>query len=249
MATSDELQESTTDRRLPLYQQLKDLFVAKIRDGAWSDAAPIPSEIELAAMYGVAPGTVRRAIDDLVAARLLVRQQGRGTFVRDVDLGNALFRFFRFTDAKGQALLPSARILSRRETEADREEREHLALARGARVLRLERVRLVRDEPLLFEKISVDAHRFKPLARIEPGDFGDLLYPLYQAACGIRILRAVETIRFGTASAGAARHLRAGTGTPVAIIERQAFDLDEQATEWRVSQALASRFSYSVELR
>ena len=111
-----------TDQRLPLYQRLKDAFAARIAQGEWRPGAAIPPEVELAVEYGVALGTVRKAIDGLVQEGLIDRRQGRGTFVRKADFTNALFRFFRHTQ-DGEPVRPTGRLLSRRVGKAGRARR------------------------------------------------------------------------------------------------------------------------------
>ena len=65
----------------PLYQQIKAMILASLQASEWLPGMPIPSEMELAARYLVSQGTVRKAIDELAAENLLVRRQGKGTFV------------------------------------------------------------------------------------------------------------------------------------------------------------------------
>ncbi|HAW23394.1 MAG TPA: GntR family transcriptional regulator, partial [Pseudomonas sp.] len=89
------------DERLPLYQRLREEMLAKIAAGEWTPGAPIPTEAELTRHYGVAIGTVRKAVDTLVNEGLLLRSQGRGTFVRRPNFDASLARFFRQVDASG----------------------------------------------------------------------------------------------------------------------------------------------------
>jgi len=242
-----------TDSRLPIYQQLKDLFIKKIQHGDWDESRAIPAEHDLASEYGVAPGTVRKAIETLVLAGYLTRKQGSGTFIRRANFGNALFRFFRHTDEKGRVLEPSSQILSVKCSEASVKLAERLGLnvarKEDARIIRLKRLRQVNDDPILYEEIMVCARRFKALLQADPSTFGDLLYPMYDTLCNVRVQRATETISFGRASSEVAKHLRISKEDPVAVIERQAYDLNDQPVEWRVSYGLASRFTYSVELK
>ena len=65
----------------PLYQQIKGLILKSLQGGEWKPGEAIPSEMDLAARYRVSQGTVRKAIDELAADNLLVRRQGKGTFV------------------------------------------------------------------------------------------------------------------------------------------------------------------------
>lgn len=237
------------DARLPIYLQLSDQFARKIQAAEWGADASIPSELELASQHGVAPGTVRKAIETLVGEGLLVRQQGKGTFVKRANFGNALFRFFRHTDAQGRTLQPSARILTIKSAAPSAMEIERLRLQAREKVIRIRRIRLVASEPLLHEQISLGEKRFKPLLSADWNEFEDLLYPAYETLCQVRIQSASETITFGVATAEIAKNLKMPARVPVAKIERLAFGIDGGPLEWRSSFGLASRFSYSIELR
>ncbi|MFM7346829.1 MAG: GntR family transcriptional regulator, partial [Tagaea sp.] len=107
------------DSRLPIYLRIQDALVAEIAQGALKPGDALPSEDNLAKRFGVALGTVRKALDGLAADGKLDRRQGRGTFVRRADFGNALFRFFRHTGADGAPLRPAARLIDRRAGKAD----------------------------------------------------------------------------------------------------------------------------------
>lgn len=241
--------QSHIDERLPLYQRLKDRFSQNIRSGLWRADQPLPSEQQLAQEHGVALGTARKAIEALVADGLLLRRQGSGTFVRRAEFGSALFRFFRHTGASGEVLHPRGEMLSVRSMRSGAAIAPRLGLAPADTVLRMHRRRWVNDEPIVFEEIFVDARRFEPLARLPLADFGDLLYPLYEKLCDVRIFTATETIRFDNAGAMIARNLRCPPGESVAVIERTARGIDGASLEWRRSWGQARRFSYSIELR
>jgi len=240
---------TTPDTRLPIYQQLRDEFAASICRGIWSPREPVPSENKLAEMHGVAVGTVRKAIEGLVAEGLLERRQGKGTFVRRPDFGNALFRFFRLSGTNGETLRPSARILERHTEPADAAAATALDIPTGTPLICLFRTRCVEGRPILVEDIAIEARRFAPLAELPTDKFGDLLYPLYDDMCGELVARANETIRFGIASQRIATALGLAEGTALAIIERIAFGPDGRPLEWRCSYGPADRFSYKIELR
>jgi GntR family transcriptional regulator len=240
---------AASDSRLPIYQRLKDDFVQRITSGQWQPDTPIPSEMQLAAGLGVSSGTVRKAIEALVQEGFLFRYQGKGTFVRRADFGNALSRFFRHTDPSGRTLRPRGQMLKVEEVTGSPEICERLAVGKSAPLLKLRRLRLIGDVPKLYEEIFVDKAKFEPLAGLPLEAFGDLLYPLYEKVCGHLVFRATETIRFDKASATAAKHLGTTRGEPVAMIERLASGFDGLPLEWRCSVGLASQFAYSVELR
>lgn len=247
MTYANQIQD--TDSRLPIYQRLRDLFVQRIQSGYWGGSDAIPSEAELAQEHGVASGTVRKAIESLVSDGYLVRHQGKGTFVRQANFGSALFRFFRHTDKTGQVVKPVSRILTLGKEQPSGLEAQKLELGPGESVIRIERLRSVEHEPWIFEEISVGSLRFAPLLEADRTTFGDLLYPMYDRLCQVRVHRATETIGFGFANETVAKHLQTGLGEPVAIITRLAYSIEGGPVEWRLSYGLASRFSYSIELK
>jgi len=97
------------DKRLPLYQRVRDQIAQGIGK-TWRPGDAIPSEAELARTHRVALGTLRKALDILVAEGLLERFQGKGTFVRRANFNASLFRFFRFQTAQGERRIPESRI-------------------------------------------------------------------------------------------------------------------------------------------
>src|SRR6516164_6036536 len=132
------------DDRLPRYQRLRDDLAARIVSNEWRPGEPIPSEAELAAHYGVAIGTVRKAIDQLVADAVLERQQGRGTFVRRARFNSSLFRFFRFQSESGERRVPKSRILRRKCVPATSAVASALRLPAGEELKRARRTKVPR---------------------------------------------------------------------------------------------------------
>ena len=246
-ARSDQPQ--TGDPRLPLYQRLRDVFAGQISTQRWRHDEAIPAELTLAAQHGVAPGTVRRAIEALVTEGLLERRQGKGTFVRRADFTSSLFRFFRFHDSGGTRRIPESRILDVERLEAPGEVARMLVLKDRAEAIKLSRLRLFDGAPILFEEIWLPLQSFAALLELAPADFDDLLYPLYERLCGKVIARAEETLSAEAAAPRYADLLGLAPGSPVMVIERLARGYDGKPLEWRRSRGPADRFHYQVEIR
>ncbi len=122
-AEENRPEESSGPRFAPLYRQIKELITRRLQLGDWKPGEPIPSESELAGRYGVSQGTVRKAIDELSAERLLVRRQGRGTFVASHLEAGAQFRFLRLRidePLAGDGTGPEPEALEPRAVEAGR---------------------------------------------------------------------------------------------------------------------------------
>ena len=240
---------SILDQRLPRYQRLRDDIAIRINRRELRPGDLIPSEAELAAQHGVAIGTVRKAIDQLVADGVLERQQGRGTFVRRARFNSSLFRFFRFQSESGERRIPQSRILRRKVVAAPSAVASALRIRPGEPVIGLSRLRLIDGEPLLAEEIWLQKSRFEAVLALQPCDFGDLLYPLYEERCGQIVVSADENLSVEQATAMQARLLRLEEGAPLIVIERLAFDLERHPIEWRRSRGPATRFRYHVEIR
>jgi GntR family transcriptional regulator len=236
------------DERLPLYQRLRDEMLAKIAAGEWLPGEAIPTEAELTRQYGVAVGTVRKAVETLVAEGLLLRAQGRGTFVRRPNFDGSLFRFFRQVSANGQPQIPQSRILVSRLEPVEEAVRAALQLQAGEHCLYLERLRLIEGRPICHECIWLPASRFSALQAIAPGDFPPLLYPFYEQQCGQRIASAQETLTVSSADDTLAATLGVTTGSPVVVIARTALGYDRTPLEYRMSRAAAENFRYQVEI-
>ncbi len=240
---------SSSDLRLPLYQRLRDHLAAQISARDWRPGDLIPSEAELAASHGLSVGTVRKAIDCLVAEGLLERQQGRGTYVRRARFNSSLFRFFRFQSETGERKVPQARILQRKVLPAPSAAASALRLRDGEPVINISRLRLIDGVPLLAEEIWLEKVRFAAVLDIDTAIFGDLLYPLYEERCGQMVASADEVLTVETASRLQARLLNLAPGAPLIVIERTAFDPERRPIEWRRSRGPADQFRYHAEIR
>lgn len=236
------------DERLPLYQRLRDDMLAKIASGEWSPGAAIPTEAELTRTYGVAIGTLRKAVDTLVQDGLMERSQGRGTFIRRPNFDGSLFRFFRQVDAQGERRVPTSRVLSRALELVPEAVATALGISRQSEVIRLERLRLLDGKSVYHEEIWLPAERFGNLMEVEPEDFGNLLYPFYESHCGQLVGSAQETLTIETANDDTAKMLEIAAGAPVVMIERLALGYDRTPLEYRRSRGAADTFRYRVDI-
>lgn len=229
---------------IPLYMQIKELFVANISDGRWSPGDVIPSEIQLAQDLGVSQGTVRKAITELVEANVLTRKQGRGTFVAYHDNERALFHFFHIVDNQGHKVLPESTTLSCRRKRATRAESARLDLAAGSSIVSIERIRKFHEQPIILETITLPSNPFAELGSVGACDLPNMLYELYEKKFGITIHNAEEKLRAVAASERDASLLGLQRGTPLLEIERIAKTLDNTPVELRVSRCITSNHHY-----
>jgi len=231
----------------PLYVQVKDSLVRRLIDGAWLPGQLIPSEMELAREIGVSQGTIRKALDAMTAENLLVRRQGRGTYVAEPEESRLLFQFFRLVSDDGERAFPTSRILARTTARATAIERARLQLDEGGRVVRIERVRDLGGRPLIVETISLPHERFSAIEAMT--EIPNNVYRLYSQNWGITIARAVERLKAVGAMPADAAALSCAAGAPLLEIARVAYDLEGNPVELRVSRCLTDGIHYASELR
>ena len=245
-APADATVDPATVGFRPLYRQVRDALRRRLAEGTWQPGQLLPSEGQLARELGVSPGTVRKALDALTADSLLVRRQGRGTFVAEHDDAQSIFRFFRLAPDDGAGGVPESRVLCADEAPATDAERARLALAPGDRVARIERLRRIGGRPCLHERIAAPAALFPGLAGLV---LPNTLYALYANRFGITIARADERLKAVALGAREAALLAVPADRPALAIDRTAIDLDGRAVEWRVSVCLTESLHYRSDLR
>jgi len=228
----------------PLYREVKRRLTASLRDAEWRQGQPLPSEAQLAARYGVSMGTVRKAITELVAERVLVRRQGRGTFVANRDRDYMLDAFFNIVDASGHKEFPQVRLLSFRATQADQKAAHHLGLRERARVFRIENLLSLQDTPVILDRIQVSRAVMPDLNEVDFRARDQTIFGLYQRLHGVTVTRLDEWIRAANADADVARALKLKQGTAVLAIERVAYTYDETPVEFRERYVNTSGHAY-----
>jgi GntR family transcriptional regulator len=233
-------------RAQPLYAQVKALMMQRLIAGQWRPGEMLPSEFQLADLFGVSQGTARKALDELAGENVVVRRQGRGTFVAEHDDHRALFHFFHLVGPDGERRLPESRLISVRKGLAGRLEAGRLAVGRGVPVIRIRRIRLLDDRPAIAETIAVPQKLFPDLADIR--EVPNTLYDFYERRYGVTIARAVERLAAVAADERDARLLETAPGVPLLEIDRTALALDGAPVEWRVSRCLTATHHYRVEL-
>lgn len=169
--------------------------------------------------------------------------------MRSAPFDASLFRFFRHRLREAQGQVPHGRILERTLSRPPAVVARALDLPKNAQAIRLDRLRLIDDKPVLLEEIWLPSAQFAALAKVALADFPDLLYPFYEELCGKVIASAEETLTVVSATASEAKLLGIKTGQPMVVIERLALGYDRRPLEWRRSRGPAEGFRYHVEIR
>lgn len=232
----------------PLYAQVKDLLVRRLVAGAWRPGEALPSEFSLAAEFKVSQGTVRKALDELAAQNVVVRQQGKGTFVATHTPQRALFHFFHLVGDNGARAMPSHRVLSLRNAKATRTESDRLKVKAGSPVIRLNRLRQLGGRTAIVERIVLPGGMFPGLVERMGEELPNEVYRYYEEVYNVTVARAVERLKAVAATAEDARWLGLRPGAPLLEIDRIGYGLDDRPVELRVSRCDTARHHYVSEI-
>jgi GntR family transcriptional regulator len=232
----------------PLYQQIKALLTQSLQSGEWKPGELIPSEVELAARFKVSQGTVRKAIDELAAENLVMRRQGKGTFVSTHHEERAHFRFLKLVPDKGVPHHPDNRILEVRRLRAPPEVAGLLDLKSGDAVIFIKRLMSFDGAPTILEELWLPGAIFKGLTAERLDQYKGPMYGLFESEFGTRMIRATEKIRAVGADADAAALLGVAEGTPLLCAERVSFTYGDRAVELRRGLYLTAHHHYQNEL-
>jgi GntR family transcriptional regulator len=218
----------------PLYLQIKDLLVKSLESGEWRPGDAIPSELVLAARFGVSQGTVRKAIDALAADNLVVRRQGKGTFVAThTEEALSSFRFLRIRPDDGGAELPASRLLDVRRGKASADVARLLEMKPGDPVVVVRRVLEWGGRPAIVDDITLPAALFRGLTRAKLEGYAGSMYGFFETQFGVRMLNAQERIKALPADAATASILGLAPGTPLLAVDRVAFTYGGRPVEYR----------------
>jgi len=217
----------------PLYRQIKQLIVAGLEQGEWKPGDLIPSEVDLAARFQVSQGTVRKAVDELAAENLLLRRQGKGTFVATHHEPRAQYRFLRLQPDAGGAAPAHSRFLECKRQRASADVAALLDLSAGDPVVFVRRLLSFDDVPTVLDDIWLPGAAFRGLTAERLAEYHGPLYGLFETAFGTRMIRADERIRAVAADAVAADTLNVEVGAPLLLVERVSFTYGDRPVEVR----------------
>jgi GntR family transcriptional regulator len=232
----------------PLYQQIKALLTQSLQAGEWKPGELIPSEVELAGRFKVSQGTVRKAIDELSSENLVVRRQGKGTFVSTHHEERAHFRFLKLMPDEGVPVHPDNRILEVKRLRAPAEVARLLDLKAGDGVVYIRRLMSFAGAPTILEELWLPGMLFKGLTAEKLEEYKGPMYGLFESEFGTRMIRATEKIRAVAADAATAAQLEVAVGTPLLCAERVSFTYGDKAVELRRGQYLTANHHYQNEL-
>ena len=235
----------------PLYQQIKGLMLKFLQAGEWKPGEAIPSEVELAVRFRVSQGTVRKAIDDLATENLLMRRQGKGTFVATHAEQHVRYRFLKLIPDDGDPSSegPAERaFIDCKRLRAAADIARALGLRTGDPVLQLRRMLSFSGQPTILEDIWLPGGPFKGLTAERLSAYHGPMYALFETEFGVRMVRAQEKLRAVLPDPDQATLLNVAQNTPLLSVERIAFTYDDKAMELRRGLYRTDKHYYRNEL-
>jgi GntR family transcriptional regulator len=232
----------------PLYKSVQRILMEQLASGELRPGQLIPSERQLATEFNVSIGTLRKAIDELVENRILIRQQGKGTYVTAHDRERLLFYFFHIVPQKGIKSYPLVESVFFKKSVADAEAALRLGLSANAPTLHIRNRLSLEDKAVSVDDITLDQVRFEKLNAPMFKERPNTIYKLYQDTFGITVVRTEERLRAEAASEEHAKLLQIKTGAPVLVIRRTAFDMRDEPVELRISTVNTAAHEYFAEL-
>jgi GntR family transcriptional regulator len=232
----------------PLYQQIKNLIVQGLEAGEWRPGEAIPSEAELATRYSVSQGTVRKAVDEMAAENLLVRRQGKGTFVASHADPRAFFRFLRLVPLSGGVEQSKSVPLECWRAKAGAEAARVLKLKLGDPIIIVRRVLQFSGKPVVVDEIYLPGEIFPGLSLEVLKDYQGSLYSLFESHFHVPMIRAEERIRAVAADRGTAELLGVAEDSPLLSVERVTHSYGDKPVEWRRGLYSTAEHCYYNEL-
>jgi len=232
----------------PLYDQIKVLLTQSLVAGEWRPGELIPSEFELASRYKVSQGTVRKAIDSLASENILIRRQGKGTYVASHETEVIKRRFLRLTSVSGQKELLQSELLSCAKSKADTSIAKMLDIKVNTAIIEVKRLLTFSGRPLIYDHIVVPAAAFKGLNGEKVIERNGSMYSMYESQFGVRMIRAEERLKAIPADKEIAVALGLKVGFPLLSIERVSFTYGDKPMEWRLGLCITDDHHYLSEL-
>ncbi len=228
----------------PLYEIVRAGILERLRTGVWAAGEKIPTEPQLAEAFGVGIGTIRRAVEELVAERLLIRRARLGTIVAKFADEHAFDQYFNFVDHTGETVTVGARLLRFGKERATPALASILKLERGARLASVDNLRLLGEVPVMLDHLWIPLDLFPKLTAEHFAARRGSIYGFYQEHFGISVVRVVEDLAGAVADEKVADALQVQPGTPVLRVERTAYTFKDKPVEHRVRFVESSHCVY-----
>lgn len=231
--------------KIPLYYQLKEKLKKKILKGEFKEGDLLPSEREFSELYDISSTTIRRALNDLVHENFLERKAGKGTFVRRGKVKRDLRKVLGFTqNMKEMGLVPSTKVLSKKVASANAFAMERMGLKKGDKIVKLERLRLANDVPMMLETRYI---RTDLCPGIQEEELSSSLWKVFESVYGCKPFRHSQNLRIAEISEDSASLLGLEGQALVFLIKGTTYLEDGQAIECEESLYRSDKYDLAFE--
>lgn len=246
---SDDREGQSGPEYRPLHVQIRDLLVQRVAQKEWGPHEPLPSEILLADQYNVSVGTIRKALDDMVASHLILRRRGKGTFVQTHSPQKALFRWFSIFADDGTKTFPDDVVIGIESGEADEHEAALLDFTEPRRVIRVARRRVITRAPVMRDTITVPEHLFPGFSWPQANARYRTPYQYYELAFHVKVVEVEERLKAVLSDETDQWVLGVDLGSSMMLIERIAYSFDKKPVELRISRLITTNHFYRNIIR
>ena len=230
-----------------MYLQLKEILQSEIRGGIWQAGERIPSEEAIRERFSVSRATVRQAIAELETEGILVRRQGRGTFVCKPKIEMKLQRFYSFAqDMTERGLHPESRVVTFDVIVHRPSIAEILHVSDTEPLVKAVRLRIVEGEPIMLETTHIPERLVPGLTEEDLATHS--LYTLLEDRYHMRLESAVESFEPVLIDEFAAKMLEVPQGSPALYLERIGCLAEGRRVELSQTIVRGDRCRYFVEL-
>ena len=236
------------DSYIPYFAQVMAILRQRFDNGTWPPGTQLPGEHELCQLFDVSRTVVRQALNELEQEGLIIRQKGRGTFVAEPKIAESLVQKLTgfYQDMVDRGHVPVTQVLKQAVVPASSKVANRLRLSVGEQVIEMERVRFVRDEPIVLVTTYLPFDRCPQAA---DADFtAQSLYAFLEAQCGLVVVRGQRTLEAVAATEREASLLQVKVGAPLVLLNSVSFLEDGTPLEYYKALHRGDRSKFDVQL-
>lgn len=229
----------------PLYQQLMDVIIENIKNGTYKAGDKLPTETELEAIYNVSRITVRRAVKELCDKNILVKKQGKGTFVLDSSLRirlNEIGGFHEAVEERNQTAF--SELLSLEKKKASDEFSEYLNIPDTSDIIEVKRVMGHDDTVIFIDTCYLPCDRYPDIQKYLTGNFS--VYKILKTIYHIKMVNSEKVIKVRKAKKDEAAYLHCEEGDPVFDIFKIVYDENDTPVHVSISILNGTNTSYMI---
>lgn len=233
---------------VPLYKVVRKQILERLARGEWKPGDCLPSEPELAKRFGVSISTIRAALAELDSGRILVRRQGKGTFVAAHDLHTERYQLSSIYDRAGTKIFPSRDVISVEKSRADKSTIRQLQLEGrdSVSVFNIKAMLKCASDAVGYMHLILPVWLF-PRFRASDLRSDENLYTIFQRVHGVTVLRMEETVSAAVADAPVAKHLGIKRNAPILRVDRISYSFNSVPVELRQRSFDGTRHQYSYK--